>query len=127
MRLDRQVALRPPKPLMIFDGDCQFCARWVCRWQKATAERVDYLPYQDARLAEQFPELSHKHLKESVHLVEPDGTVFFGAEAALRALAANPDKRRWLAWYQRFPVFAGLAEWAYRFVAKYRGLLSRIT
>jgi len=126
MKFDRQVATRPPKPLMIFDGDCDFCVRWIRCWRRVTAGGVDYLPLQDTRVAEQFPELPQKSLLESVHLIEPDGTVFYGAEAAFRALASNPGKRQWLRWYQRSSVFAGLAEYAYRSVARHRSLLSRM-
>ena len=24
----------PPKPLLIFDGDCHFCRRWIERWRE---------------------------------------------------------------------------------------------
>jgi predicted DCC family thiol-disulfide oxidoreductase YuxK len=127
MKLDRHVAAPRPKPLMIFDGDCDFCTRWIRRWQKATGNSVDYLPFQDPRVAKQFPELGKEELATSVHLVECNGDVFFGAEAALRALATNTRKQRLLRWYQRFPIFARFAECAYRFVAKHRGLLSQMT
>ncbi|MCU0783253.1 MAG: DUF393 domain-containing protein [Verrucomicrobia bacterium] len=126
MKLDRHVAAPPPKPLMFFDGDCNFCARWIRRWQQATGDRVEYLPFQDSRVAQQFPEVPRENFATSVHLIEPDGAVFFGAEAAFRALAHNPAKGRPLRWYQQSPVFANLAERAYRFVAGHRALFSRI-
>jgi predicted DCC family thiol-disulfide oxidoreductase YuxK len=127
MKLDRHVALPPPKPLMIFDGDCEFCARWVHRWRKATGDGVEYLPFQNPRVAKQFPELAREELATSVHLVECNGDVFIGAEAALRVLATNPRKQHWFRWYQRSSVFAGFAERAYQFVAGHRGFLSRLT
>jgi predicted DCC family thiol-disulfide oxidoreductase YuxK len=127
MKLDRHVASPPPKPLMIFDGDCNFCARWIRRWQRATGDGVEYLPFQDSRVAERFPELAREELATSVHLVEFNGDVFFGAEAALRALASNPRKQHWFQWYQRSSAFAKVAERAYRFVAGHRGFLSRFT
>jgi predicted DCC family thiol-disulfide oxidoreductase YuxK len=127
MKLDRHVALPPPKPLMIFDGDCDFCGRWIRRWQKATGDDVEYLPFQDPLVVKQFPELAREQLATSVHLVKPNGVVFFGAEAAFRALASNPRKQRWLRWYQRSSVFAKFVEHAYRFVARHRGFLSRFT
>ena len=47
----------PPtdRPLLIFDGDCNFCRRWIDRWRAATGERVGYVEFQQA--AEQFPEI----------------------------------------------------------------------
>jgi lipase maturation factor 1 len=125
MKLDLHVAAPPSKPLMIFDGDCDFCARWTCRWQQATGDRVEYLPFQDPRVAEQFPELSRENFATAVHFIEPDGAVFYGAEAAFRALAHNPARGRTLRWYKSSPAFANFTERAYRFVAKHRVLLSR--
>ncbi len=124
MKLDRPVATHPPKPLVIFDGDCRFCVRWIRRWQKATGEQVAYAPFQDTRVVKQFPELRHESLAAAVHLIETDGAVYFGAEAALRALAHNPGKGRLLRWYHRSRVFANLAELVYRFVARRRRLFS---
>ena len=127
MKFDRHVAAPPPKPLMIFDGDCDFCAHWIRRWQQATGDRVEYLPFQNPRVAEQFPELPRENFATAVHLIEPDGAVFFGAEAAFRALAHNPAKQLPLRWYQRSPAFANFTERAYRFVAEHRPLFSRLT
>ena len=45
----------PARPLMIFDGDCRFCAFWIRRWQRATGEAVEYIPFQDPKIASQFP------------------------------------------------------------------------
>jgi predicted DCC family thiol-disulfide oxidoreductase YuxK len=127
MKLDRQVAARPPKPLMIFDGDCNFCTLWIRRWQEATDDHVDYRPFQEASVATEFPELSPTQLETAVHLVEPNGDVFSGAEAVFRALAHNPDKGRLLRCYQGSPVFARFTECAYRFVAEQRPLFSWLT
>ena len=35
------------KPLLIWDGDCDFCRKWVDRWRHVTRDRVDYAPYQE--------------------------------------------------------------------------------
>src|SRR5437016_3755067 len=105
---------------MIFDGDCNFCAFWICRWQQATGERVDYLPFQDPSIASRFPELPRVQLETAVHLVESDGAVYGGAEAACRALAHNPDERWLRDWYDQSPIFARVSEWGYRFVAAHR-------
>ena len=48
MKSDIRVATPPPKPLMVFDGDCNFCTLWIRRWQQMTGDAVDYLPSQDA-------------------------------------------------------------------------------
>src|SRR6266478_4429009 len=52
---DLRVTNPPPKPLMIWDGECHFCRRWIERWREITANEVDYVTYQEA--AERFPEI----------------------------------------------------------------------
>jgi len=127
MKCDLHVATPPPKPLMIFDGNCNFCTLWICRWQQATGDHVEYLPLQDARVAQQFPELPRERFEIAVHLIEPDGAVYTGAEAVFRALAHNPAKGRPLRWYQQSTGFAGATERCYRFVAEHRPLFSWLT
>ncbi len=105
---------------MIFDGDCNFCTLWVRRWQQATRDHVNYIPFQDPRVATQFPELPRERFETAVHLVEPDGAVFSGAEAAFRALAHNSHKKWLLGWYDNSPAFARATEWAYRLLARHR-------
>ena len=127
MKLDRHVAAPPPKPLMIFDGDCGFCALWIRRWQQAAGDRIAYVPFQDPRVTQEFPEVPRANLESAVHLIEPDGTVLFGAEAAFAALAHNPEQERWRRWYRNSPAFARFTEAAYRFVAGHRRLFSWLT
>jgi predicted DCC family thiol-disulfide oxidoreductase YuxK len=122
-----RVATPPPKPLMIFDGDCNFCALWVRRWQQMTGGSVDYLPAQDPSIPAQFPEITREQFDTAVQLIETDGTVYSGAEAVFRILAHSP-KRQWpLRTYENSPAFASTTEWAYRFVAEHRILFSRLT
>ena len=127
MKCDLHVAAPPPKPLMIFDGDCNFCTLWIKRWQQATGDAVEYLPFQNPRLAAQFPELPRERFETAVHLVKPDGAVYHGAEAIFRSLAYNPKKRRPLRWYEQSSGFAMATEHCYRFVAGHRPLFSWLT
>lgn len=115
-----RVAAPPPKPLMVFDGDCNFCSLWVKRWQRLTGDRVDTLPAQDPRIAAQFPEIPGDQFNTAVQFIETDGAVYSGAEAVFRALGKNP-KRQWLLHgYEASPAFAAITERAYRFVAGHR-------
>lgn len=122
-----RVAAPPVKPLLIYDGDCRFCALWIKRWQQTTGEQVDYLPFQDACIADRFPEIARTQFESAVHLIEPGGRVCSGAEAALQALARNTAWRWLLARYERSPGFARLAERSYRFVAEHRSFFSKLT
>jgi len=113
------------RPVLIYDGDCNFCRRWVNRWRHVTLDRVEYLSSQEA--SSRFPHISPEQFQTSVQLVQPDGTVTDGAEAVFRTLACNPN-HGWALWlYRRIPAVAGVTEFLYRFVARHRTAFSRIT
>ncbi len=126
MSHELRVASPPGKPLLVFDGDCGFCRRWIARWQSATGDAVDYLPFQDETIGVRFPEIPRQSFERAVQLILPDGSVLSAARAVLRALALG-GAARWLLWcYEEFPSFAGLAEWGYKQVAAHRSFLSTL-
>ena len=122
-----QVASPPSKPVMVYDGDCRFCALWIRRWAQMTGEGVDYLPLQDPRVALLYPELPRERLETAVHFIDTGGAVYEGAEAVFRSLATNPSRRWWLHLYQGLPLAARASERAYRLVARHRSLFSWLT
>jgi predicted DCC family thiol-disulfide oxidoreductase YuxK len=127
MQSGLRVATPPPKPLMVYDGDCNFCTLWIRRWRQLTGDTVDYLPAQVAQVAAQFPEIPREQFNTAVQLIEADGTVYSGAEAVFRTLAHNPNRRWPLRTYENSPAFMDFTEWAYRLVAQNRSLFSRLT
>jgi len=121
------IASPPAKPLMIYDGDCNFCKFWIIRWQRATAGRVDYIASQDPRVAQQFPELLPEQFAQAVQLIQTNGVVASGAEAVFLALQYHP-LWRWPLWlYDSVPGVKPLTEWAYAFVAARRAGFSFLT
>jgi predicted DCC family thiol-disulfide oxidoreductase YuxK len=115
----------PSKPILIFDGDCHFCRRWVERWRELTVGAVEYAPYQE--VAARFPEIPREAFENAVHFIERDGTVYRAAEAVFRSLGAL-HSGRWLVWsYQHVPGFAPIVELAYAFIARNRQLASFFT
>src|SRR5437764_13466566 len=120
-----RVTSPPPKSLIIWDGECFFCQRWIERWKEITRGEVDYEMSQ--RIGERFPEIPRAQFERSVILIEPDGAVYFGAEAAFRALRCRSSKR-WLAWsYQNVPGFAPVSEVFYKIIAANRTFFSALT
>jgi predicted DCC family thiol-disulfide oxidoreductase YuxK len=120
-----RVSNPPPKPLLIWDGDCDFCRLWIERWREITAGKVDYSGSQD--VADRFPEIPADEFDRSVVLIEPDGTAFFAAEAVYRSLAYR-HSRQWLAWsYDHIPGLAAVSETAYGLIARYRKFASAVT
>src|SRR5436309_674870 len=115
----------PPKPLLIWDGECDFCRLWVERWREITAGKIDYATYQGA--AERFPEIAVDQFAHAMAFIEPDGDVFFAAEAVYRSLAYRRS-REWLAWsYDHVLGFAAVSETGYRLVASHRRFASAVT
>src|ERR1019366_9103199 len=106
MKRDFRAATPPPKPLLVFDGDCNFCTLWIRRWQQMSGDAVDYLPSQAASVAAQFPELPREQFTPAGQLIESDGAVYAGAEAVFRTLAPNPTRRGLLKFYQTSQPFA---------------------
>ena len=122
-----RVATPPARPLLVFDGDCNFCTLWVRRWRQMTGDSVDYLPAQDPRIAAQFPEIPREQFDTAVQLIEPDGAVYAGAEAVFRTLAHTPNRQWLLSAYEKSSAFADITEWAYRLVAENRKYFSLLT
>jgi len=120
-----RVANPPSKPLLIWDGECHFCMRWIERWRVMTAGKIGYVTYQE--VADQFPEIPRGEFERAMTFIEPDGKTFFAAEAVYRSLQYR-SSRKWLAWsYDHVPGFAEVSELAYRFIARHRKVGSAVT
>jgi predicted DCC family thiol-disulfide oxidoreductase YuxK len=120
-----RVSNPPPKPLVIWDGECHFCRRWIERWREITRDEVDYATSQES--AGRFPEIPREQLERSVIFVDTDGSVFAGAEAVFRSLRCRSSKK-WLAWsYEHVPGFAPVSETLYKIIASNRRFASAIT
>ena len=112
-------------PLLVYDGDCNFCRYWVSRWQYLTGDRVAYTPFQ--QVPGQFPEIPLEQFETAVRLIEPSGEVFGGAEAVFRTLAYAPGQGWGLWGYQKIPGVAPVTEWCYRLIARNRTIFSALT
>ena len=122
-----RVATPPPKPVMVFDGDCGFCKLWIRRWRQMTRDEVGYVPARDPGIQAQFPEIPRERFDVAVHLIETDGQVYAGAEAVVRAMA-HAEAHGWpLRAYQLSPALAKAMELGYRVVANHRVFFSWLT
>src|SRR5688500_6329221 len=114
----------PTRPLLIFDGDCSFCRRWIARWKYLTEGKIDYEPYQSA--AERAPNVPRENCGKSVYLLEPDGTSTRAAKAVFRALALGGRMRLLLWLYEHASPFRWVSETLYKFVAANRNPLDKL-
>jgi predicted DCC family thiol-disulfide oxidoreductase YuxK len=112
-------------PTLVYDGDCGICRYWVDYWQGLTGGQVIYRSYQEA--AADFPAIPVETFQQAIQLIEPDGNVYSGAAATYRVLRRVPERRAWWWLYAHVPGFAPASEWSYTFIARRRGLLSRVS
>src|SRR5438067_5277324 len=125
MKAPLRVSNPPLRPLMIWDGECHLCRRWIERWREITQGQIDYATYQEA--AARFPEIPLEQFKRAIAFVEPDGKTFFAAEAVYRSLACR-SSRKWLPWcYDHVFGFAAISEIGYSFIARHRKSGSAVT
>jgi predicted DCC family thiol-disulfide oxidoreductase YuxK len=115
----------PARPLLVYDGHCGFCLWWLARWRRRVGDRIDYAPSQEA--ASRYPTLARQRFSRSIQLIEPDGTVYQGAEAAFRVLSKAPRGGRPLWAYEHLPAVRAVTERGYQFVAKHRTGLHKLT
>jgi predicted DCC family thiol-disulfide oxidoreductase YuxK len=114
------------KPILVYDGECPFCRLWVGQWQRHSADRIIYAPFQEVHTS--FPEIPRKEFARSVYLILPDGTAYQGAEAVFQLLARSSRLGRASLWlYHHVPGFGRIAEWCYSFVAARRPFFFRLT
>jgi predicted DCC family thiol-disulfide oxidoreductase YuxK len=120
-----RVSNPPEKPLVIFDGDCLFCRRWIERWREMTRDAVDYAPFQE--VAERFPEIPREAFAEALHFIDTNGTVYREAEAVFRSLGSVRTGRGIIWCYEHVPGFSPIAETGYRAIARNRQVASFFT
>lgn len=116
------------KPVLIYDGDCGFCLRWIERWRTLTGDKIDYEPYQ--KVAGLYPQILVADFVKSVQLVEDSPTgrrVSSGAEAVFRSLSYNPRKRWLLGLYEKVAPVRIISELFYKLVAHNRVFFSTLT
>lgn len=62
-------AERRGDPVLIYDGDCGFCAWWARYWQDLVSVRVRFAPFQE--VARHFPAIAQDAFRGAVQYVAP--------------------------------------------------------
>jgi len=115
---------KPPRPILVWDGDCNFCRLCAERFDSHREKKVDLIPYQS--LHQKWPQAPAEDYGSAVYLFTPAGKSYRAAAAIYRFYAEYPW-RGWANWaYKRFRWFAHLSEWGYRFVANNRKTFGRL-
>ena len=111
----------PDRALLVYDGDCAYCRRWIRRYQRLNVAGVDCVAYQQSPGL--FAEVPPDAFRRAVHLRDADGRWTKGAEAAFRAIRTVPGLGILDRLYRGFPPFASLSETVYRWVERNRNWL----
>jgi lipase maturation factor 1 len=110
--------------IVLYDGQCGFCSRWVKRWERTLARRgFEIASLDEPWVAEQLKQ-SHEELVTDIRLLTASGQLISGADVYLYVA-----RRIWWAWpfYAVFslPGFNRLIHAAYRWFARNRYMVSR--
>jgi predicted DCC family thiol-disulfide oxidoreductase YuxK len=110
-------------PLVLWDGDCGFCARCV-DWalERGAGEALLFLPYQVVPSPPMTPGLAEA-CSRAVHVLGADGRTLRAGRACLAVLERCGWRRA--ARVLRWPPLVWAVEVGYRLVAANRGFFSR--
>ncbi len=114
-----------PMPVVVYDGDCGFCKKWIYLFEKTTAKDMIFMPYQGCN--ERFESTLSTSFSDTVHLCEGPKDVSTGAKAIYKLLHLS-GKLSWLLWlYNKVRLFRTVSEWGYKIVAQNRRSASKVT
>ncbi|GAB3199163.1 putative DCC family thiol-disulfide oxidoreductase YuxK [Pontibacter aydingkolensis] len=63
----QQLPLSTLKPIMVYDGACNFCKYWVSKWQLHASGEVTFIPYQ--QLPKTYFGITRQQFSKSVYLI----------------------------------------------------------
>ena len=117
-----------PPLRVLYDEDCPFC-RWTAerlrRWDRG--RRLRLIPYDRVK---QEPELSAavrgERLGVTIHVVNADGRVARGGEAALAIVALLPGGDPVVRLVRAVPPARAAVEFGYGLLNRFRGPLARV-
>lgn len=119
-----QSPLPPPSPLLVYDGECRFCRRWVARLRRWAGQEIPSIASQD--LEPGAHGISCSDAERALQYMDATGVRHSAAAAVVECLAAH-GAIHWPRWiYHHVPGAAVLLEWGYAQVARRRQALSRL-
>ncbi len=121
---DGQVAIDNSRGIVLYDGQCGFCSRWVKHWAKTLKRRGFAIASLDEPWVSDTIKVSLEELVTDIRLLTCDGRLVSGANVYLYV-----TRRIWFAWpfYALFslPGFNWFIHRGYRWFAKNRYWFSR--
>ena len=122
----KELGNRPIADMVIYDGACRLCQEtigWLERLDKRG--RLTYLPFQDPRIADFYPDLSQRELEKHVHVIDNHGERHKGA-GAVRYLARRIPALWGLVPLVYLPGSMPVWRWLYNQIARRRHMLDHV-
>lgn len=121
LRKTRPAATTPPgRHVVLYDGLCKFCLAGMRRLLAlARPGAIEPVNFQEPGALDRFPGISHEDCMRQMYLVTPEGKVYAGFEAAVRAVATRRFIGR-LAFLYYLPGLRMLLDALYALIARHR-------
>ena len=117
---------KPTKPVIIYDGECNFCLNGIRRIQnKDQAGQFTYTPKQTPDLYAHYPQLEAIESKEGMRFIDANGKIYCGADTIYQ-IYRRLGRYRYITWLYLVPVIRTLLKGAYLIIAKNRSRLSKL-
>ncbi|MCZ6681256.1 MAG: DUF393 domain-containing protein [Candidatus Poribacteria bacterium] len=116
---------KPSKPVIIYDGECNFCINGIQRIQeKDHADQFIYTPRQTLDLHGMYPQLEAVESKAGMRFIDPNGKVSCGSDAIYQ-IYRRLGRYHYVTWVYLVPVIRTLLKGAYLIISKNRSRLGR--
>lgn len=113
------------RPLLIWDGTCGLCKWWAYHFRYLLDNRIALETSQEAR--KRISDITDQEFEEAVFLIEKDGRVTQGAEAAFRSFYIFDRFTYLYNWYHKSAWFRKLCDRFYKRVAHNRPFYFKVT
>jgi predicted DCC family thiol-disulfide oxidoreductase YuxK len=126
----RHKRTRPPEggtPVVLFDGDCDFCAAQASTLHRLCNGRFRLRSFHGDGVLDDYPGLGHDDCMQEIKMIATDGRIFGGAEAVIRAIERGHRVLGKLLFFYYLPGIRHLADRMYAGVAARRYSLGRRT
>lgn len=109
----------PGHDVILYDGHCRLCRGAAKQFERLLGSHgTELRSFREEGVLASFPGLSPERCEKAMQLVQPDGQVFEGAEAVVRALGRRPLGKLLFVYY--VPGLRQVADLVYGTVARYR-------
>lgn len=110
------------RPLLIYDGECEFCIKWARKFKAMTGKFITFIPLQ--YLPVDYEYVTRAACLKSVQYIDGNNRVSKGAEAVFQLFHTAKKGSFLFTCYRRIPIFRVFTEFIYSWVARNRHLFS---